>query len=84
MMPLAEQTLANYLTDRVKQVVRHEVMDKSKSQGKPFSRTYASGAGYFDSMEIPKLPRKTPNPPSHPKSPLFREFSPPAGGKVKS
>ena len=37
-MPWAEQTLANYLTDRVKQVVRHEVMDKSKSQGKLFSR----------------------------------------------
>ena len=37
-MPWAEQTLANYMTETVKQVVRQEVMDKSKSQGKLFSR----------------------------------------------
>ena len=38
MMPWAKQTLANYLTDTVRQVVREEVMDQKKSHGKLFSR----------------------------------------------
>ena len=37
-MPWAEQTLANYLTDTVRQVVREEVLDKVKSRGKLFGR----------------------------------------------
>ena len=46
------------------------------------SRTYGSVAGYFERMGIglPLNSPKNPEPPSHPKSPLFREFSPPSGG----
>ncbi len=37
-MPWAEETLANYLTDAIREVVRKEVMDRQKSQGKLFAR----------------------------------------------
>ena len=37
-MPWAEETLANYMTDTIRQVVREEVMDKEKSRGKLFGR----------------------------------------------
>ena len=37
-MPWAEETLANYLTDTVRQVIRNEVLNKEKSQGKLFAR----------------------------------------------
>lgn len=37
-MPWAEETLANYLTDAIREVVRKEVMDRQKSQGKFFVR----------------------------------------------
>ena len=37
-MPWAEQTLANYLTSTVRNVVREEVMDQKKSRGKLFGR----------------------------------------------
>jgi hypothetical protein len=36
-MPWAKDTLANYLTDTIRKVVRQEVLDKSKSRGKLFS-----------------------------------------------
>lgn len=37
-MPWAEETLANYLTETIRQVVRKEVVDRQKSQGKLFAR----------------------------------------------
>ena len=37
-MPWAEESLANYITDTVRRVVREEVMDKAKSRGKLFGR----------------------------------------------
>ena len=37
-MPWAEETLANYLTETVREVVRREVLDERKSQGKLFAR----------------------------------------------
>ncbi len=37
-MPWAEETLANYLTDTIREVVRKEVMDRQKSRGKLFAR----------------------------------------------
>ena len=37
-MPWAEESLANYMTETVRQVVREEVMDKSRSRGKLFGR----------------------------------------------
>jgi hypothetical protein len=37
-MPWAKDTLANYLSEPIRQVVRHEVMSKEKSQGKLFAR----------------------------------------------
>jgi len=37
-MPWAEETLANYLSDTVRQVVRCEVLDPEKSRGKLYAR----------------------------------------------
>ena len=37
-MPWAEETLANYLTESVREVVRREVLDERKSRGKLFAR----------------------------------------------
>ena len=37
-MPLAEETLANYLDDTIRAVVRREVLDPSKAKGKLFGR----------------------------------------------
>ena len=38
LMPWAEETLANYLNDTVRQIVREEVMDRTRSRGKLFGR----------------------------------------------
>lgn len=37
-MPWAEESLANYLTENIKEVVRTEVLDKRKSKGKLYSK----------------------------------------------
>lgn len=37
-MPWAEESLSNYLTDTIKNVVRAEVLDKSKSKGKLYGK----------------------------------------------
>ena len=37
-MPWAEETLSNYLTDTVREVLRQEVLDKIKSKGKLYAR----------------------------------------------
>lgn len=37
-MPCAEDTLASFLTDRVREVVRHEVIDPTVSRGKLFAK----------------------------------------------
>lgn len=37
-MPSAKETLANYLTDTVRRVVREEVLDSAKSQGKLYGK----------------------------------------------
>jgi len=37
-MPWARETLANYLTDTIKSVVRYEVLDKSRSKGKLYGK----------------------------------------------
>ncbi len=37
-MPWAEETLANYLTDSIKDVVRTEVLDKNQSKGKLYGK----------------------------------------------
>ncbi len=37
-MPWAKETLANYLSDTIRQVVRNEVMNEEKSYGKLFAR----------------------------------------------
>lgn len=37
-MPWAEETLANYLSDTIRKVVRNEVMNREKSRGKMFAR----------------------------------------------
>ena len=37
-MPWAQETLANYITETVREVVRREVLDEDKSKGKLFAR----------------------------------------------